>query len=226
MPDTEIEIMNDETLDEIKGVRVIQKKNGYRFSVDSLLLADFPDLTGVRTAVDLGTGSGIVAILLAVRSERLRVVGIELQEGLFDLAMRNVRISALSDRVEIMREDLRGLKDRFEGGSFDLVVSNPPYHPVGKGRIGPNLERTVARHEVSATMADIIKVSEFLLKEGGRVELIYPVGRLNEVISIMGNTKIGPRRFEKVFTRDTRLVMIEGEKGYKGELFEGVPLCL
>ena len=97
------EVKDDETLDEIGGVTIIQKKRGYRFSADSILLADFPDLTGVTKAVDLGTGSGVIAILLAKRSQELSVVGIELQGTLFDLAVRNVDLSALSDRIEVVK---------------------------------------------------------------------------------------------------------------------------
>ena len=106
-----IEVKDDETLDEIGGVRIIQKKKGYRFSADSLLLADFPDLTGVTKAVDLGTGSGVIAISLAKRSKELNVVGIELQDTLFDLAVRNVDLSSLSDRVEIIKGDLKDIKE-------------------------------------------------------------------------------------------------------------------
>jgi len=219
-------INEDETLDEIRGVRIIQKKKGYRFSVDSLLLADFPDLHGIKKAIDLGTGSGVIAILLAKRSEELAVKGVELQNGLFDMARRNVEFLSLSDRVEIIKEDLRTLKGRVEGGSFDLVVCNPPYLPVGKGRIGPNVERTVARHEVAVTLTDIINISEYLLKDGGKAVLVYPAKRFKELFSTMRRFKIGPRRFKEVHTKDVELIIVEGEKGYEGEYAEEVPLRL
>ena len=221
-----IEINDDETLDEIRGVKIIQKKKGYRFSADSLLLADFPDLTGVIKAVDLGTGSGIVAILIAKKTQELRVVGMELQDALFDLARRNVDLSSLSQRVDIVKGDLKNIKGRFETGSSDLVVCNPPYYPLGKGRVGPNQERTVARHEVAVTMADIIGVSEYLLRNGGRVAMVYPASRLKEVISVMRKHKIGPRRVKEVRTNEAEVVLIEGEKGYEGELVEEAPLLL
>src|SRR4030067_754879 len=101
-------------------------------------------------------------MVLFKRSQELNVVGIELQDTLFDLAVRNVDLSSLSDRVEIIKGDLKDIKERFEAGSFDLVVCNPPYYPIGKGRTGPNHDRTVARHEVQATLADIIEASEDL----------------------------------------------------------------
>lgn len=221
-----IEVRNDETLDEIGGVRIIQKKRGYRFSGDSILLADFPDLTGVTKAVDLGTGSGVIAILLAKRSKEISVVGIELQDTLFDLAARNVDLSSLSDRVEIVKGDMKGIKERFEDGSFDLVVCNPPYYPIGKGRTGPNLERTVARHEVAVTLADIIEASEYLLRAGGRVAVVYPANRYNEVILQMQRVKIGPMRVKEVHTKVFEVVLIEGKKGYEGELLLEPPFCL
>ncbi len=221
-----LEIHEDETLDEISGVRIIQKKKGYRFSVDSLLLADFPDLTDVKKAADLGTGSGIVAILLASRSEGLTVTGIELQSSLYDLAVRNVEMADLSGRMEIVKADIRHLRDEFEGESFDLVVSNPPYYPVGKGRTGPNTERTIARHEMAVTLKEVMDVSAFLLKRGGRVAVIYPAERRDGVLSAMRHSRIGPKRIREVHTKDVQLVMIEGEKGYNGELKVELPLLL
>lgn len=221
-----IEIGSDETLDEIRGVRIIQKKKGYRFSVDAVLLADFPDLTDVKKAVDLGTGSGIVAILLAMRSLGLKVVGIELQSSLYDLAVRNIEMADLSGRIDIVKADIRHLRDEFEGESLDLVVSNPPYYQVGKGRTGPNTERTIARHETAVAMKDIMDVSAFLLKEGGRVGVIYPAERREEGLSEMRYSGIGPKRIREVHTRDVQLVMIEGEKGYNGELKVELPLPL
>lgn len=211
-------IGDDETLDEIGGVRIIQKKKGYRFSADSILLAEFPSLAGVKKVMDLGTGSGVIAILLANRSKDLNIVGIELQESLFSLAKRNICLSYLSDRVEIIKGDLRSIKDRFEAGSFDLIVSNPPYYPIGKGRIGPNQERTLARHEVAVTMSDIIEVSDYLLKAAGRLVMVYPAGRYLEVVSEMRRRNIGPVRVKEVYTNVFEVVLVEGKKGYKGEL--------
>jgi tRNA1Val (adenine37-N6)-methyltransferase len=221
-----IEVRNDETLDEIGGVRIIQKKKGYRFSADSILLADFPDLTGVKRAVDLGTGSGVIAILLAKRSKELSVVGVELQDTLFDLAVRNVDLSSISDRVEIVKGDLKDIKEIFEAGSFDLAVCNPPYYPIGKGRTGPNLERTVARHEVAVALADIIEASEYLLRDAGRVAVVYPANRYSGVISEMQKVKIGPIRVKEVHTKVVEVVLVEGKKGYAGELLLEPPFCL
>lgn len=219
-------VREDETLDEIRGVRIIQKTRGYRFSVDSLLLADFPDLTDVKKAVDLGTGSGIIAILLAMRSEGITVTGIELQSSLHDLAVRNIELADLSGRMEIVKADIRHLRDELEGESFDLVVSNPPYYQVGKGRTGPSKERTIARHETAVAMKDIIDVSAFLLKAGGRVAVIYPAERRDGVLSAMRHSRIGPKRIREIHTNDVQLVMIEGEKGYNGELKVELPLPL
>lgn len=214
----------DETLDEIRGIKIIQKKKGYRFSMDSLLLAEFVNLKDVKKAMDLGTGSGVIAILLAKRSAGLEVTGVELQDDLFDLARRNVELSSLSYRVEIIKGDIMMLKNIFEEESIDLIVSNPPYYPAGKGRTGPNRERTMARHEVAVTMTDIIEASSFLLMEGGRIALIYPASRLKEAISTMREYRIGPGRVRKVYTSGAEVVLIEGEKGYERELLEEPPL--
>ena len=216
----------DETLDEIRGVRIIQKKKGYRFSAESILLSDFPDLTDVRMAADLGTGSGIIAILLTARSEELDVVGIELQPELYGLAVRNVELAGLSNRIQVVKGDIRTIKDWFKTERLDLVVSNPPYYQVGKARIGPNKERTIARHEMAVSKKDIMDASNLLLKKGGRVAVIYPAERREEVISTMHYSNIGPKRMREISTGEGKLLMAEGEKGYEGALKDEEPLLL
>jgi len=221
-----MKINSDETLDDIRGIKIIQKKKGYRFSIDSILLADFPDLTDVSRAVDLGTGGGVIAILLAKKKEDLRVVGIELQDSLFDLAVRNVGLSSLSERVKILKGDLKEIKCGFETGSFDLVVCNPPYYPIGKGRMGPNLERNVARHEVTVTLSNVIEACEYLLREGGRSAMVYPAAGSEEICSLLKSRGLGPYRLREVHTKEAELVLVEGKKGYEGELLEESPLRL
>lgn len=221
-----IEVKPDETLDEIRGIRIIQKKNGYRFSNDSLILADFPDLTGVRMAADLGTGNGIIAILLASRSEELNIVGIEIQPSLYGLAVRNVELASLINRVRVVQRDIKSINGFIKAESFDLVVSNPPYYQIGRGRTGPNIEKTIARHEMAVSMQNIIGESSYLLKKGGRVAVIYPVVRRGEVISTMRHFNIGPRRIREIYTRDAQLILTEGEKGYPGDLKEEGPLLI
>ncbi len=168
----------DETLDGALGgaVRILQHRRGYRFSLDAILLADFVS-PAVGRVVDLGTGSGVVALVLAHRSPSATVVGIEVQESLAERAARSVVANGLQERVSIIRGDLRSLDAVVEVGSVDLVVANPPYQPIEGGRRNPDAERAIARHEGHATVADVVTSARRLLRPGGRLAVVYPARR-------------------------------------------------
>jgi len=224
--DTELE-----TLDELSGydLRIIQPRHGYRFSVDPLLLADFAGVRRGERCVDLGTGCGVIALLLARLAEGCSVTGIEFQQVMARLAARNVLLNGLAQRVEIAEEDVVSLKARFPVDSFDLVVSNPPYRRPGTGKVSPRTGRDDARHESSATLADFLAAAKYLVKPSGRICLIYHTCRLAELMAQAALQKLAPLRLRMVHgtsRAQARMFMIELAKGRSGELRVEPPLMV
>ncbi|MBI5682517.1 MAG: methyltransferase domain-containing protein [Deltaproteobacteria bacterium] len=180
------QLFSGETIDNIGPFKIIQKKNGYRFSEDPILLAEFATPLSINdTVLDIGTGSGIIPLLLAYKTSVKKIVGVEIQDNLAKLAIRNISLNGLAKRVKILRCDFRELKRVFKGGSFSVVLSNPPYARAGSGRICPDPEKSIARHEMFGTLQELVQISRYLLKPKGMVFYIYPTARLQEVVSAL-----------------------------------------
>ncbi|WP_243688230.1 tRNA1(Val) (adenine(37)-N6)-methyltransferase [Geotalea toluenoxydans] len=168
---------NGVTIDELKlhGQKIVQPANGYRFSLDPLLLCAFAGVPDRARVADLGTGCGIMPLLLAGQGKGVTVVGVEFQESMAELARQNTSLNGLADRVSVVAEDIGNLRRLFPVSSFDLVVSNPPYRKPSTGRISPKQGRDKARHETTATLADFMAIAKYLVKPGGRICFIYHV---------------------------------------------------
>lgn len=218
-----------ETLDELTGyrLRIVQPRHGYRFSVDPLLLVDFARLREGDRVADLGTGCGVIPLLVARSEPAARVTGIELQEGMAALARRNVEANGLADRIDIVDGDVISLKERFAVSSFDLVLSNPPYRRPGTGKVSPRAGRDLARHETTATLADFLSAAKFLVKENGRICFIYHTSRLPEVMVEAARQKLAVLRLRMVYgtaKMAARMFLVELMKGRAGELQVEPPL--
>lgn len=216
-----------ETVDEFfRGrLRVLQKKKGYRFSVDSLLLANFVTLRKGDRVVDLGTGSGIIALVLALRFPEATITEVEIQEDLADMAGRSVALNGLKDQVRVCSGDVRKIRGLFAPQLFDAAVFNPPYRRLNSGRINPDSERAVARHEIKGTIDDFLASARYLLKDSGRVYVIYPAARSAQLIVRMRGNGIEPKRL-RIIHSDGRsggvFVLAKGIKG-GGEELEIMP---
>src|SRR4030043_1940400 len=169
----------DETLDMFFNgkLRIIQKKKGYRFSMDAVLLSQFINLRKNERVIDLGTGCGILPLLLSHTTKAHSFIGVEIQKGLADCAKRNVVLNHLKDRISILRQDFRELKGTFPSGSFDIALSNPPYRKYRTGRINPSMEKAIARHEIKGTLEDLISIASYLLPLKGKFTMIFPASR-------------------------------------------------
>ena len=205
----------EETVDEILGgsLRIVQKKTGYRFSLDALLLAHFAGLREGDDLIDLGTGSGIVALILAGRYPCGRVLGIEIQEQLVRMAKRSAAMNGLDRCVEILQGDVRRPESLCAPRSFDAAVFNPPYRRFRSGRMNLDPEKTVARHETMGTAADFLAAAGHALREGGRVYTIYPATRIVEMLYRMRICRIEPKRLRIVHSRPGgvgKLALVEG----------------
>ncbi|VFU18670.1 tRNA1(Val) (Adenine(37)-N6)-methyltransferase (modular protein) [anaerobic digester metagenome] len=208
----------DETLDSLacSGLYVLQKKQGYRYSLDAYLLAAFVDEATDCEVVDVGSGSGVLSILLAA-VKGLRVTGVEIQDDMAEMSKRSIELAGLQSRVKIVHADIR----EYRGQQFDAVVTNPPYRPVSTGRISRDQGRAMARHEISLDLETLLKCSYELLKPGGRFYLVYPAWRLPDLISAMRAGRIEPKRVMFVHSTPSssaEIVLVSGLKDGGKEL--------
>ncbi|MCK5825811.1 MAG: tRNA1(Val) (adenine(37)-N6)-methyltransferase, partial [Desulfuromusa sp.] len=207
-----------ETLDNLSigNLQLLQSEKGYRYSLDPILLARFINVKKKARVVDLGAGCGILPLLLARLSDAVECLGIELQPELADRAVRNVELNLLRDRVRILQQDIRSVRDTLPASYFDQVVSNPPYRQFDSGRIAPNDERAAARHELAGGLVDFIAAASWLLKNGGSFAVIYLVERLPELMADMIARGIEPKRLRMVHPQQgeaAKMVLLEGRKG-------------
>ena len=206
-----------ETIDYLHAekIKLVQAKDGYRFSLDPVLLADFVTLRNGERILDLGTGCGVLPLLLARRDPELQVVGWERQPQMVDRACRGVEMSGMTEQISIVEADLREYRILAAAGSFDLVVSNPPYRIVGSGRIAPVEERAAARHEMAGGLSDFLAAASWCLKNGGRFALVYLAERLSELLVGMTTVGIEPKRLRLVHashSEPAKMVLVEGRK--------------
>jgi tRNA1Val (adenine37-N6)-methyltransferase len=223
--------MDEETLDEILdgNLRVFQKKKGYRFSLDSILLTYFISLKSHTCAMDLGCGSGILLLILAKRFPFVHYTGLEIQENLALLAQKSTQLNGLDSRVKILIGDAQKIKDIVLARSFDTVIFNPPYRKIKSGRINPELEKAIARHEIKGSLKIFLQAAQYLLKPGGRVFTIYPAKRLVELIYLFRQSGIEPKKMKLVFSdniSEAEFVLVEGKSGGREELKIAPPLFI
>jgi tRNA1(Val) A37 N6-methylase TrmN6 len=178
-------------------VHVLQKKKGYRFSADAPLLADFIRTKADDEALEIGTGSGIISLLLSVKPVR-RIVALEIQPGLAEMARRNVDLNGLGARIEVVEGDLRTYEP---GRSFDLIFSNPPYIRKATGFLSRSPEKSAAKHELHGDIADILKGTAEWLAPGGRAAFVYPEARRPDFLAAAGKSGLAVRRLRFVHAR-------------------------
>jgi tRNA1Val (adenine37-N6)-methyltransferase len=212
------ELRPGETLDEFMDgrIRLIQSRKGYRFSIDAILLAQFVTVKSADVIVDLGAGCGIISLLLLQKPVRY-VLALEIQKNLADQALRNASLNGVADRMGVILADLRQVP--FRKALADVVVCNPPFRRPGSGRVNPDLERAVARHEIMASLNDILCAARAVLKPKGRLALIYPAGRLVDLLMRMRAFDFEPKKMRVVYPsmgEESKLVLVEGLQGGKG----------
>ncbi len=204
---------SSETRDEIEGVQIIQPKTGNRFTTDSVLLARLSTPKKNAKVIELGTGCGIVSIILSKRIPSLIITAVELQDEMAKLAERNVLLNNMKAKISVLNRDIRDLSKLLPSAQFDYIVTNPPYRSQSSGLTSPDRIKSVSNHEFSVTINDIMEVSQRLLKVRGRISLIYISDRLADLISVMRRYRIEPKEIRCITTGKegvVRFVWVEG----------------
>ena len=221
----------DERIDDLQrnGYRIIQKKKGFCFGMDAVLLSGFAQVKEGEVAVDLGTGTGIIPILLEAKTNGKHFTGLEIQEEVAEMAGRSVRLNQLEDRVDIVRGDIKEASRLFGKASFDVVTSNPPYMNDNHGLKNPDLPKAIARHEVFCTLDDVCREASLLLKSGGRFYMVHRPHRLVEIITALKTYKLEPKRMKLVHPfadKEANMVLIEAVRGGKSMMKVEAPIIV
>ena len=210
-------------------IKVKQDRSGYRFSIDSILLACYAKLRPGDKVLDLGTGCGIVSLILAYRESNLKIFGIEVQKELADIASSNVEENHMGDIINILCKDMKELKNDMISGPVDLVVSNPPYWKAESGRINPDMQRAVARHEIKVSLDDITTTVRRVLRTAGRFVTIYSAERITDLLTHLRSAGIEPKFLRMIHSdikTEAKLVLVEGIKGGRPGVKIGPPLMI
>lgn len=226
-----VELKSGEVLDDLgyHGLRIIQHGDKFKFTIDAFLLARFVNAKPEDRLLDLGTGGGILPLLLAGEAQVGQVIGVELQPELAEMAARSVRLNGLEAQIKIIQTDLREFYKQASLNSFDIVISNPPYYPVGQGVVSQNNALAIAKFEVECTLTDWVRASSRLVRGNGRVAVIFPSGRLAELLVILEQYHLTPKRMCLVYSRphnDSNLVLVESRPGAKPGLQVLPPLYI
>lgn len=226
-----IDLRPDERLDDLNrnGYRIIQNPKKFCFGMDAVLLSGFAAAPKGSRVLDLGTGTGIIPILMAAKTEADHLTGLEIQEESADMARRSVQLNGLEDRISIVTGDIKEASLIFGGASFDVVTSNPPYMQGGGGLKNPDLPKAIARHEVLCTLEDVVREAAALLKPGGHFYMVHRPARLVDIFETMRIYRLEPKRMKMVYPyidHEANMVLIEGVRGGRPMLINEKPLIV
>ena len=223
-------VKDNERIDDLQnGYYVIQDPDKFCFGMDAVLLSGFAKVKKGETALDLGTGTGIIPILLKTKTNGKHFTGLEIQKECVDMAGRSVRYNHLEDDVEIVQGDIKEAADIFGAASFDVVTSNPPYMIGEHGLRNPYMAKAIARHEVLCTLDDILRESMRLLQDKGRFYMIHRPFRLTEILTKMHEYKIEPKRIQFIhpyIDKEPTMVLVEGMRGAKPRVTIEPPIIM
>ncbi|MCI8515412.1 MAG: tRNA1(Val) (adenine(37)-N6)-methyltransferase [Hungatella sp.] len=213
-----IDIREHERIDDLQrnGYRIIQNKKKFCFGMDAVLLSGFAQVKPGERVLDLGTGTGIIPILLEAKYEGKHYTGLEIQEDMAEMAARSVVLNGLEEKISIVEGDIRKAGEIFGLSVFDVVTSNPPYMNDSHGLKNPDLPKAIARHEVLCTLEDVVREAARLLRPGGRFYLVHRPHRLIEIITALTSHKLEPKRIKMVHPyadREANMVLIEAVRG-------------
>ena len=214
---------------QIQGLELIQNPEGFCFGVDAVFLSDFARVKPGESVLDLGTGNGIIPILLSAKTEGKHFTGLEIQDKTADMARRSVAYNGLEDKVEIVTGDIKEAAELFKPAFFDVITTNPPYMLAEHGLRNPDSSKAIARHEVLCSLDDILRESMKLLQDKGRFYMVHRPFRLTEIMIKMNYYKIEPKRIQFIhpyIDKEPVLVLIEGVRGARSRVTVEPPIVI
>ena len=224
-------LKENERIDELQrnGYKIIQSPEKFCFGMDAVLLSGFARARKGDVVLDMGTGTGIIPILMEAKTEAAHLTGLEVQEESADMARRSVSLNGLSDKIDIVTGDIKEADKIFKSASFDVITCNPPYMIGQHGIANPDAPKAIARHEVLCTLEDVVRQAAKLLKPGGNFFMVHRPFRLAEIITLMVQYKLEPKRMQLVYPyvdKEPNMVLIEGCRGGKSRMTVEKPLIV
>lgn len=226
-----INLKENERLDDLQcnGYSLIQNTEIFCFGMDAVLLSSFALAKSDDIVLDMGTGNGVIPILMAGKTSGRHFTGLEIQDINVDMATRSVSLNGLEDKVNIVKGDIKEASKIFGGASFNVITTNPPYMNENHGIVNPDSAKAIARHELLCTLEDVIRESSKLLKVKGRFYMVHRPNRLVDIFNTMGRYGIEPKRMRLVYPYEDKaanMVLIEGVKGGNSLLKTEAPLIV
>lgn len=226
-----IELKENERIDDLQknGYKIIQNPQKFCFGMDAVLLSGFVKANEGSRVLDLGTGTGIIPILLEAKTKAAHLTGLEIQEESADMARRSVKLNGLEDKIEIVTGDIKEASALFAPSGFDVITCNPPYMIGNHGLANPEMPKAIARHEILCTLEDVVKNAAALLKPGGSFFMVHRPFRLAEIINVMTQYKLEPKRMQLVYPyadKEPNMVLIEGIRGARPRMKVEKPLII
>lgn len=226
-----IDLKPGERIDDLQrnGYQIIQDPARFCFGMDAVLLSGFAQAPAGSRVLDLGTGTGIIPILMSAKTQAGHLYGLEIQEESADMAQRSVLLNHLDNRITIVRGDIKEAGEQFDAASFDVITCNPPYMISRHGLQNPDSPKAIARHEVLCTLEDVVKTSAKLLKPGGKLFLVHRPFRLAEIIVTLHDYRLEPKRMKMVhpfIDHEPTMVLIEAVRGGKSRMTVEKPLII
>lgn len=229
--DREIVLKENERIDDLQrnGYRIIQSPKKFCFGMDAVLLSGFAGVREGEKVLDLGTGTGIIPILLSAKTPAKHLTGLEIQEESADMARRSVMLNRLEEKITIVTGDIKEAGKLFSAASFDVVTSNPPYMTGKHGLTNPEDAKAIARHEILCTLEDVISKAALLLRPGGNFFMVHRPFRLAEIMTLLQQYKLEPKRMQMVYPyvdKEPNMVLIEANRGGRPRMRIEKPLII
>lgn len=226
-----IKLKENERIDELhrNGYQIIQNPEGFCFGMDAVLLSGYASVKENEIVLDLGTGTGIIPILLEAKTKGFHFTGLEIQEDVADMARRSVSLNKLENKVRIVQGNIKEASQIFGKSVFDVVTSNPPYMNENHGLKNPNLPKAIARHELLCNLEDIVRETALVLKPGGRFYMVHRPRRLIEIIGMLSKYYLEVKRLRPVYPmlgKEANMVLLEAVRGGKPLLKLEPPLII